>query len=128
MKRSVCRLLRALYGHQDSGTYWEEHRDTQVPKAGFESVLRDTWPACYYCKELQLLLVVYVDDFKLAGPSKCFDQGWSRLRKGLDLEPPTPTGLYLGCLHEKYHEGSSLSVVCYNMESFSRSVLSYTFS
>ena len=45
MKRPVCRLLRALYGHPDSGTYWEEHCDTQVLQAGFEPVLRGAWPA-----------------------------------------------------------------------------------
>jgi len=50
MKRRACRLLRALYGHPDSGTYWEEHCDARVLKAGFEPVLRDTWPACYYCR------------------------------------------------------------------------------
>ena len=42
MKRPVCRLLRALYGHPDSGTYWEEHCDAHVLQAGFEPVLRDT--------------------------------------------------------------------------------------
>ena len=34
MRRPVCRLLKALYGRPDSGTYWEEHCDAHVLKAG----------------------------------------------------------------------------------------------
>ena len=30
MKRPVFRMVKALYGHPDSGTYWEEHCDNHV--------------------------------------------------------------------------------------------------
>ena len=103
MKRPVYRLLRALYGRQDSGTCWVWHCDAQVLTAGFEPVLRDTWPACYYCKELRLFLVVYVDDFKLAGTTKHLEEGWTRLRKGLDLEPPTLYGTPAWAAYTKIH-------------------------
>ena len=36
MKWPVVRLKKALYGHPDSGTYWEQHCDRIVKKAGFE--------------------------------------------------------------------------------------------
>ena len=49
---------------------------------------------------MKLYLVVYVVDIKLAGPVGNFTAGWERLRKGLELEDPTPTGLHLGCIHE----------------------------
>ena len=29
----------------------------------------EEWPVCYYHEKLKLMLVVYVDDFKLAGPT-----------------------------------------------------------
>ena len=35
MKRPVCMLTKALYGHPNSETYWEEHCDHEVLNAGF---------------------------------------------------------------------------------------------
>ena len=35
-KWPVVRLVKALYGHPDSGTCWEMHCDAIVKKAGFE--------------------------------------------------------------------------------------------
>ena len=35
MKKLVCRLSVALYGHPDSGTDWEHHCDESLKKSGF---------------------------------------------------------------------------------------------
>jgi serine/threonine protein kinase len=43
--------------------------------------------------------VVYVDDFKLAGPTKSLSEGWQLIRKKVRMEEPTPLGKYLGCGH-----------------------------
>ena len=118
MRRSVCRLLRSIYGHTDSGTYWEEHCDAQVLEAVFTPVMKDTWPSCYFCAELRLYLVVYVDDFILAGPTKHLEEGWARLRRGLDLGGPAPSGLYLGDQHDRIVQGTKGAGISYNMESF----------
>ena len=50
------------------------------------------WPSTYYHKEMKLLLVVYVDDLKMAGPESSMKQGWALLRSKLDLEPETDLG------------------------------------
>ena len=63
------------------------------------------------------MLVVYVDEFKLAGPSSYLKEGWARLRRGLDLDEPSPSGLYLGCLHERFAEDTKRSGIIYNTES-----------
>ena len=47
-------------------------------------------------EKLQLVLVVYVDDFKMAGPQKNLAQGWSMLRTRLKIEPETGLDMYLG--------------------------------
>jgi hypothetical protein len=52
-------------------------------------------------KELGLLISVYVDDFKLAGPRLNIEKGWSLITQLLELDPPQPLNLYLGCIHEK---------------------------
>ena len=46
------------------------------------------WPSTYYHREMESLLVVQVDDLKMAGPQ-------SMLRSKLDLEPETDLGLCL---------------------------------
>ena len=67
MRKPVCRLSVALSGHPDSGTDWEHHCDSALREVGFSSVGDGAWPSCYFHEELQLLLSVYVDDFKLSG-------------------------------------------------------------
>eukprot|EP00972_Heterocapsa_arctica_P112592 16432675-Heterocapsa_arctica.AAC.1 len=73
--------------------------DTPVRKVGFRSVSEE-WPSCYVHDKFKLHLVIYVDDFKLAGPTCNLKKGWSLLMEGLTIEPPTPVGVYLGCGHE----------------------------
>ena len=75
MKRPVVRLRLALYGHPDSGTYWERHCDAHLRSVGFEPI-SEVWNSCYWHAELKLYLVVYVDDFKLSGPKKDSTKGW----------------------------------------------------
>ena len=91
-RRPVVRLRKALYGHPDSGTMWEQHCDKAVKEVGFVAVGPE-WPSTYYHKEMELLLVVYVDDLKMAGPESKMKLGWQKLRSKLDLEPETELGL-----------------------------------
>ena len=46
-----------------------------------------------------LFLVVYVEDFKLAGPTSNLPTGWEITRQKVRMESPTPLGKYLGCGH-----------------------------
>ena len=50
----------------------------------------------YFHDAMKLLLVVYVDDLKIAGPIENMSKGWSMLRTKLRIEPETDLGLYLG--------------------------------
>ena len=128
MEKPVVRLFKALYGHPDSGTFWEEHCDAHCQSVGFVPI--KNWPSCYYMKRLKLFLVVYVDDFKLAGPVKNLAEGWRLIRgnatsdggKGLIMEDPTPLGIYLGCNHIQgkvtLPNGNIANTVEYDMEDF----------
>ena len=78
-RRPVCRLVKALYGHPDAGTMWEQHCHTAVQKVGFKP-LGDEWPSLYFHPEMKLLLVIYVDDLKMAGPKAQLPKGWAMLR------------------------------------------------
>ena len=109
-QRPVVRLCKALYGHPDAGAMWEKHCNMQVRPLGFKPI-GEEWPSMYYHEALKLLLVVYVDDLKLAGPTENMSKGWSMLRTGLRIEPETDLGQYLGCMLTRGE-----SYVSYNME------------
>ena len=67
-----------------------------------------------------MLLVIYVDDLKLAGPSENLAKGWEMLRTVLRIEPETDLGLYLGCVlsqgETQLHNGKKVKTITYNME------------
>ena len=98
--RPVVRLTKALYGHLDRGTFWEDHCDKESRKVGFEPI-GPTWPSCYFHQKLDVSLVVYVDNFKFAGPKNNLKLGWELLRKGLSIEPECEPGVYLGFAQER---------------------------
>ena len=118
-RRPVVRLVKALYGHPDSGTMWEQHCDRKVRELDFVPV-GEEWPSMYFHKKLQLLLVIYVDDLKLAVPEENLTKGWEMLRSKLNIEPETDLGLYLGCIlskgSSKLHDGTPVSTMTYDME------------
>ncbi len=58
----VCPLVLALYGHPDSGGFWERHCEKHLLARGFVA-LSDEWRSCFWHPRLSLYLVVYVDDF-----------------------------------------------------------------
>ena len=74
----MVRLRKALYGHPDAGTTWEQYCDKQVHQLGFKPS-GEEWPSVYFHEAMKLLLVVYVDDLKLAGPTETMSTGWSML-------------------------------------------------
>ena len=120
-RRPVCRLVKALYGHPDAGTMWEQHCHTAVQKVGFKP-LGEEWPSLYFHPDRKLLLVIYVDDLKMAGPTQNLPQGWKMLRRELRLEEETPLGLYLGCRISKgeavLHDKTKVQTVTYDMETY----------
>ena len=120
-RRPVVRLPKALYMVIQIQGPCEQHCDKAVKQVGFAAVGPE-WPSTYYHKEMELLLVVYVDDLKLAGPEINMKKGWNLLRSKLDLEPETELGLYLGCQlvrgETKLKDGKKVSTIAYDMESF----------
>ena len=93
----VCPLILALYGHPESGGWWEDHAHQQLVSVGFTEI--PNWKSCYYHQRLKLFLTVYVDDFKMSGPITALAEGWKLIRSKIKMEDPTPSGRYLGCDH-----------------------------
>jgi hypothetical protein len=124
VKDPVCPLVLALYGHPDSGGYWERHCEAHLRKIGFVEV--EAWRSCFFHTELKVFLVVYVDDFKAAGPTAAVHKVWDMIRQGIRIGKTEPAGLYLGCKHVITTQinpdtGKSVRVMEYDMEEFMQS-------
>ena len=119
----VVPLRLALYGHPDSGGYWERHCHNRVLSLGFVPIGEcGEWRSCYYYAEMQIFLVIYVDDFKASGPRANLPGFWTKLGKLVELTDVAPVTTYLGCLHEtldgKAPDGTPVRGLSYNMEKF----------
>ena len=57
------------------------------------------WPSVFFHPKLKLLLVVYVDDFKMSGPKESMQKGWELIGSKIDMDTPTEANRYLGCDH-----------------------------
>ena len=56
--------------------------------------------ALFYHPKYKLFLVVYVDDFKMSGPSESLSIGWDLIGRVITMEAPGTLKRYLGCEHE----------------------------
>ena len=124
-----CPLLLALYGHPDSGGHWEKRCSKWVQKQGFKPIGHCyEWRSVFWHDRLKLMLVIYVDDFKMSGPKAKLVEGWSLLRNGedeIEMSDPLQVSNFLGCTHDV----TSMTLACgkivqrleYNMEEFLQS-------
>ena len=93
-------------------------------------MVSENWPCVFYNYETNMLLIVYVDDMKLAGPNDKMEQTWKDLGKRIKLEIPRgdsqeekPDGssqmTFLGCtLRRKKRtvRGKEVTMVEYDVE------------
>ena len=90
-------------------------------KVGFRDMGPD-WKSVFFHDELHLMLSIYVDDFKSAGPTENLSKGWDLLRTHLEIGPESAIGMYLGCNILKHDirlsDGIVAQAVVYDMEFF----------
>lgn len=83
----------------------------------------EAWPSCHFHDKLQLFAMIYVDDFKLAGPKEILKQSWDMVCDAVDIGKSEAAGLFLGCIHEPFKRtlpnGVTVRGFQYNMEKFS---------
>ena len=98
MRRPVCELKLALYGHPQSGAFWEEHAEQKLLSEGWTTI--DAWPSCYGHEKLKTFLVLYVEDFKISKPKSSLKEAWETVTKHINIDPPTKMTEFLGCKYE----------------------------
>ena len=95
--RPMCLLVKALYGHPESGGHWENHLTEAVLALGGVPVTDQ--PSNFWFVKEKLLLTVYVDDLLLSGPEGNHESLWKRLRSApfpIALDDPEPLDRFLG--------------------------------
>ena len=97
-QRPYCRLLKALYGHPESGAHWERHLNRAVEPIGGKAV--EGHPSSFWFPSQSLFLTVYVDDLLLSGPSTAHQNLWAALKKVAQLDEPEPLNRFLGRSHD----------------------------
>ena len=68
-----------------------------------------------------MFLIIYVDDFKLAGKLVNFDEAWRRIIEGgIVLDKPTDVDHFLGCRHVRREivraDGTRITTMTYDFE------------
>ena len=84
-------MLLALYGQPDSEGIWEQHLNSRLVKQGWKQFLPDIWQSIFHHQELNCLLVVYVGDFKLAGPTGNMANAGASIKSAVDIGEPGPS-------------------------------------
>jgi hypothetical protein len=129
MRNPVVRLEKVLYGHKHSGVFWQQYCREQVEKANFV-MISENWLCVFSNYKTSMLLVVYVDDMKLAGPADKMDQTWSELGQSIKLVVPKGDTIekdltkdrqmtFLGCTMtrgQRIINGKPVEYVEYNVE------------
>ena len=96
-RKPMCKLIRALYGHPESGAHWEQHLTRCIIELGGVAV--EGHPSSFWFAQSRLLLTVYVDDLLLSGPETFHEQFWKILGAKIDIDPPAPLSRFLGRSH-----------------------------
>ena len=100
LKKPMCRLLKSLYGHPESGGHWEKHLTQAVVDTGGQPV--KDHPSSFWFPESRLLLSVYVDDLLLSGPEGNHEGFWRELCKTIRLGDPEILDRFLGRDHKYF--------------------------
>jgi hypothetical protein len=96
MKDPVFRLVLALYGHPDSGGHWEAYCEKMLESLGWVQI-GGGWPSCFWHPARGAMLVVYVDDFRMAGPAANIPLLWADIRTRIKFGEAERSGKFLGC-------------------------------
>ena len=102
----ACPLELALYGHPESGYYWEEDCDQKLKQEGFIPI--EEWPGSYWHPKHRAMVIVYVDDFKVSAPVSLpgiknnLKALWGLICKHVEMSDPEPPGMFLGCMYRRF--------------------------
>ena len=97
IKRPCVRLWKSLYGHPESGYYWDQKFREIMKMMGAKHI--DSFPSNFWIPKYKLLLTLYVDDIIVSGEATNHGPFWEELQRYLELDPPCDVERVLGREH-----------------------------
>ena len=64
--------------------------------------LAEEWNSVFWHPVKEAMLIIYVDDFKMAAKAEDHDQLWKDLKSVIDMEDEAEEERFLGCKHEDF--------------------------
>ena len=102
----VCPLVKALYGHPESGAIWEKHLSKVLTDLGWQKV--PSHPGTWIHARTSAILAVYVDDLLMAAPAADEASLWKSLEEKICFdEPAMPISKFLGAHHTFMKHGTT---------------------
>ena len=120
----VVVLVRALYGHPESGALWDRHLRVILVRLRWRRV--ESHPGLYVHEVTMAVLVVYVDDLLLAAPPAEEARLWAEIEKHVSFGgDPEPIAKFLGGHHFVSIDRGVTTATCQMKEFIDDAVKSY---
>ena len=120
-RRPVVRLHKSLYGHPEAGSHWEKHLNKELVAMG--GVPIDEFASTYVFPSYNnLALIVYVDDFVLAGDATMHDTFWQDLGKRVLIDDIGDLGRFLG-RHHTTIEREGKELFAFDMRAYAQDIV-----
>ena len=119
--KPVVRLRKSLYGHPEAGSHWQEHLEAELLRMGGQKI--PEFPSTFVFPNYGgLALVVYVDDFVLAGKEEWHQRFWDDLSKVVQIDDVGDLGRFLGRHHSTVRvEGKEL--FAFDMRAYAQDIV-----
>ena len=120
-KRPVVQLRRSLYGHPEAGSHWQEHLEAALVSMGGQKI--PEFPSTFVFPDFGgLALVVYVDDFVLAGREEWHQSFWDALSKKVQIDDIGDLGRFLGRHHSTVKVGDE-ETFAFDMRAYAQDIV-----
>ena len=111
----VVPLLKALYGHPESGALWEKHLSSILITLGWKKC--DSHPGIWIHTS-GAVLAVYVDDLLMVAPRDKEEKLWADIAAQVTFdEEQAPIGKFLGA-HHVFKKDGNVTTLTVEMEDF----------
>ena len=111
----IVPLLKALYGHPESGALWEKHLSSILITPGWKKC--DSHPGIWIHTS-GAVLAVYVDDLLMVAPRDKEEKLWADIAAQVTFdEEQAPIGKFLGA-HHVFKKDGNVTTLTVEMEDF----------